>query len=126
MAVTIPIGTLTKKIQCQSSSSVRTPPASRPIDAPAAATKLYRLIARVRSAGSVNIVTIIPRMTAEVIAPPRPWMNRDAMRTGPLGLIPQTSEASVKTVRPTRKMRRRPSRSPRRPASSRTPPKAMR
>jgi hypothetical protein len=38
--VTMPIGTLTKKIQCQLIASVSTPPASRPIDAPADATKL--------------------------------------------------------------------------------------
>ncbi len=38
--VTMPIGRLTKKIQCQLSAAVRTPPASRPIDAPAEATKL--------------------------------------------------------------------------------------
>ena len=35
----MPIGTLTKKIQCQSSASVSTPPASRPIEAPAEPTK---------------------------------------------------------------------------------------
>jgi hypothetical protein len=33
-----PIGTLTKKIQCQSSACVRTPPLKSPIDAPALAT----------------------------------------------------------------------------------------
>jgi hypothetical protein len=35
-----PIGTFTKKIQCQLRLCVSTPPARRPIDAPAAATKL--------------------------------------------------------------------------------------
>ena len=39
-AVAMPIGTLTKKIQFQLRPSVSTPPASRPIDAPADATKL--------------------------------------------------------------------------------------
>ncbi len=38
-AVTIPIGILTKKIQCQLMAWVRTPPASRPTEAPAEATK---------------------------------------------------------------------------------------
>ena len=38
-AVAIPIGTLMKKIQCQLIASVRTPPASRPIEPPAEATK---------------------------------------------------------------------------------------
>ena len=36
----MPIGTLTKKIQCQLIASVSTPPASSPIEAPAEATKL--------------------------------------------------------------------------------------
>jgi hypothetical protein len=40
MPVATPIGRLTKKIQCQLMASVSTPPASRPIDAPPAATKL--------------------------------------------------------------------------------------
>ena len=40
MAVMTPIGRLTKKIQCQEIASVRTPPARRPIEAPAEATKL--------------------------------------------------------------------------------------
>ena len=35
----MPIGTLTKKIQCQEIASVSTPPARRPIEAPAEATK---------------------------------------------------------------------------------------
>jgi hypothetical protein len=38
-AVMIPIGMFTKKIQCQLMSCVNTPPASRPTDAPAEATK---------------------------------------------------------------------------------------
>ena len=38
-AVTIPIGMLTKKIQCQLIDWVRTPPASRPTEPPAEATK---------------------------------------------------------------------------------------
>ena len=39
IAVAMPIGMLTKKIQCQLIDSVRTPPASRPIEPPAEATK---------------------------------------------------------------------------------------
>ena len=37
-AVAMPIGRLTKKIQCQLMASVSTPPASRPIEPPAEAT----------------------------------------------------------------------------------------
>ncbi|MEJ7715632.1 MAG: hypothetical protein WKF40_08000 [Thermoleophilaceae bacterium] len=39
IAVATPTGTLMKKIQCQLIASVSTPPASRPIDPPAEATK---------------------------------------------------------------------------------------
>ena len=39
-AVTMPIGTLTKKIQCQSMAWVKAPPASRPTDPPATDTKV--------------------------------------------------------------------------------------
>ena len=67
-----PIGRLTKKIQCQLISCVITPPASSPIEAPAAATKLNTAIAFGCSVGSGNIVTIMPRITAEAIAPPAP------------------------------------------------------
>jgi hypothetical protein len=38
-AVAMPIGTLMKKIQCQLTAWVSTPPASRPIEPPADATK---------------------------------------------------------------------------------------
>src|SRR6266700_3571271 len=49
-----PIGRLTRKIQCQLSALVRTPPSSTPILPPPAATKPKTPIAFARSAGSVN------------------------------------------------------------------------
>ena len=76
-----PIGRLTKKIQCQLIAWVITPPSSSPIEAPAAATKLKTPIAFACSAGSGNIVTIMPRITAEAIAPPTPWTNRATIST---------------------------------------------
>ena len=88
--VAIPIGRLTKKIQCQLIAWVRTPPASRPIAPPAAATKLYTPIALACSDGFGNIVTIIPRITAEVIAPPMPWTNRAPINSAWLSASPQT------------------------------------
>jgi hypothetical protein len=71
-AVTMPIGMLTKKIQCQLIVSVSTPPSSSPSEPPATATKVYAPIAFACSRGSGNMVTIIPRITAEVSAPPTP------------------------------------------------------
>ena len=68
----------------------------------------------------------MPRITAEVIAPPMPWMNRAPISSAWLSARPQTSDADVNTVSPARKMRRRPIRSPRRPTSSNSPPNAIR
>jgi hypothetical protein len=125
-AVASPSGTLTKKIQCQSIACVITPPASSPTEPPAEATNAYTPIARACSRGLGNIVTIMPRITAEVIAPPTPCTKRAPTSTALLPASPHSSEASVKTAIPARNIRRRPIRSPRRPASSSSPPKAIR
>ena len=113
------------KIQCQLIASVRTPPASSPIEPPAEATKPKTPIAFACCAGSGNIVTIIPRITAEASAPPMPCTKRAPISISWLTEAAQTSEAVVKTVRPMRKMRRWPTRSPIRPASSSKPPKGI-
>ena len=123
--MTTATGMLTKKIQCQFTAWVSTPPASRPTAPPAEATNAKAPMARACSLGSGNIVTIMPRMTAEVIAPPTPCTNRAAIRTISLCARPQPSEARLKTVRPARNTRRRPSRSPSRPANSSSPPNAI-
>ena len=67
-----PIGRLTRKIQCQLSTSVRTPPSSTPIVPPPERTKPKTPIAFARSAGSVNRFMISERATAETTAPPSP------------------------------------------------------
>ena len=125
-AVAMPIGTLTKKIQCQLIAWVSTPPASSPIEPPAEATNAYTPIARACSPGSGNIVTIMPSTTAEVIAPPMPCTKRAMTSISWLCASPHSSEAAVKTNSPARKTVRRPIRSPKRPASSSRPPKAIR
>ena len=121
----MPIGRLMKKIQCQEMASVSTPPASRPIEPPADATKPKTPIALACSRGSGNIVTIMPRMTAEVSAPPTPWMKRAPISTPWLGATAQITDAAVNTASPVRKTRRWPIRSPIRPDSSSSPPKAI-
>jgi hypothetical protein len=68
----------------------------------------------------------MPRTTAEVIAPPAPWMNRATTSTTWLWAKPHAAEAAMKTVNPTMKIRRCPTRSPSRPASSSRPPNAIR
>ena len=121
----MPIGRLIRKIQCQLIASVMTPPSSSPIEPPAEATKPKTPIAFAWCAGSGNIVTIIPRITAEASAPPMPWTKRAPISISWLWEAAQSSEATVKIARPTRKTRRWPTRSPSRPASSSRPPKGI-
>ena len=121
-----PIGTLTRKIQCQLSTSVRTPPSSTPMLPPPEATKPKMPIAFARSAGSVNRVIISESATAETTAPPSPCTAR-AATSMPCELArPQASEATREERIPTRNSRRCPKRSPSRPPSSRKPPKVSR
>ena len=123
---TTPTGRLTRKIQCQLSTSVRTPPSSTPMLPPPAATKPKTPIAFARSAGSVNRVMISESATAETTAPPRPCTARAPTRKACELARPQASEAAVKSAIPIRKSRRCPKRSPSRPPSSRKPPKVSR
>ena len=123
--MTIPIGRLTKKIQCQLTACVIRPPASNPTAAPAEATKLKMPNALARSSGSGKRVTIMARITAELTAPPIPWTKRAPISIGCAKESPQSTDAPVKIVRPTRYTRLRPNRSPTRPASNSSPPKAI-
>ena len=76
-----PIGMLTRKIQCQSRTSVRMPPSSTPIEPPPEATKPKMPIAFARSAGSVKRIMVSESDTAEATAPPRPCTARAAIRS---------------------------------------------
>ena len=96
------MGTLTKKIQCQLTACVMSPPASNPTAAPAEAMKLKTPKALACSSGFGNRVTIIARMTAELIAPPMPWMKRAAMSIGWFIERPHRTDAAVKMPRPIR------------------------
>src|SRR6266571_3375642 len=82
--------------------------------------------ARACSRGSGNMVTIMPSATAELIAPPIPCTNLAATSIAGLTDSPHSSEAAVNTARPQIRMRLRPMRSPSRPASSSSPPNAIR
>ena len=70
-----------KKIQCQLSDCVRTPPASRPIEPPLETMNVYTLIAIARSDGFGNSVISSASTAADATAPPRPWMNRATIST---------------------------------------------
>ncbi len=106
----MPIGRLTKKIQCQLTACVISPPASRPIAAPAEATKLNTPNAFACSSGFVNRVTIMARITAELTAPPMPCTKRAAISIGWLKESPQRREAPTKMASPARYTRLRPKR----------------
>ncbi|MNT07314.1 hypothetical protein D3C72_1420140 [compost metagenome] len=118
-----PIGRLTRKIQCQLSVLVSSPPSSTPMLPPPAHTKPYTPIALARSAGSVNRFMMSESATADTTAPPRPCTARAATSRPCEVETPQASEASVNSTRPARNTRRWPYRSPSRPPSSRKPPK---
>ena len=83
-------------------------------------------IALACSRGSGNIVTTIPRITAEVSAPPTPWMNLAPISIPWLCDSAHSNDAPVNTASPVRKTRRSPTRSPSRPASSSSPPNGIR
>jgi hypothetical protein len=96
------------------------------MDAPPDPTNAYTANARARRRGSGNSVTIMPRITDAVIAAPTPCANRAAISSSGPPASPDTSDEAVKTTSPARNIRRRPTRSPSRPASSSSPPKAIR
>ncbi len=96
------------------------------MDAPAAPTNAYTPMAFARSPGSGNSATTMPSTTAEDIAAPMPCRNRAATSISALIARPQSSEASTNSVRPASSIRRRPKRSPIRPASSSRPPNGTR
>ena len=95
------------------------------MEPPDDATKANTPIAFACSRGSGNIVTIMPSTQADVIAPPMPWMKRAPTSIPWLWAAPHSSEATLKSTRPAMKMSLRPMMSPRRPASSSKPPKAI-
>ena len=101
------------------------PPKSTPAAAPEPPSAPQMPSALFRSAPSRNVVVTIESAAGEMIAAPMPCTARAPIRTPMLPARPQTSEAIVKRVRPTRKMRLRPSRSAMRPPSSRKPPNVI-
>ena len=119
----IPTGMLTRKIQCQLSASVSTPPRITPTLPPPAATKPITPIAFARSPGSVKSVMISDSATAATTAPPSPCTARATTSTPCDSATPQASEAAVKSAMPATNRRRWPNRSPSRPPRSMKPPK---
>jgi hypothetical protein len=112
-----------KKIHSQLRASVRIPPSRTPAAAPKPPTAPQTPSAMLRSRPSTKVVERIERAAGVMIAAPRPWTARAAIRDGSDQARPANSEASENTARPTKKIRRRPTRSAARPPRSRKPPK---
>ena len=126
MNVRMPMGTFTKKIQCQSSDCVSAPPASSPIEPPPADTNANMPSARACSEAPGNSVTMIARITLEAIAPPMPCKSRATISIVWSPATPHSIEAAVNRTRPERNTFLRPTRSPILPASSKKPPNVIR
>ena len=92
--------------------------------APAPDMAAYTPMARLRGGPSGNVVAMRASAVGAAMAPPIPWTTRAAMSQASLVASPPRSEAPVKMPSPTMNMRRRPKRSPVRPPSSSSPPKA--
>ena len=104
----MPIGTLTRKIQCQFSNPVSTPPSSTPTAPPPDITKPKTPIAFARSPGSVNRPMIRASATAETAAPPSPCTARPTTRKAAVGANAQATDATVNAATPPSRTRRLP------------------
>ena len=116
----MPIGTFTNITQRHETSSVSTPPATRPIAPPAAETVVNRPMARTRWGPSEKMVVRSASEDGAASAAPTPCRARAARSIQPSAAKPPTSELTVNTAMPSRKVRRRPSRSPARAPRSRS------
>src|SRR5690349_2102246 len=105
-----PIGTFTKKIHDQLSVDVSTPPIRTPAAAPKPPTAPQTPRATLRSLPSVNVVDRIDSAAGVMIAAPRPWNERAAISDASDHARPASSDDTVKSTMPLRKVRRRPSR----------------
>ena len=101
------------------------PPKRTPTAAPEPPIAPQIPSALLRSAPPSNVVVMIESAAGEMIAAPRPCTARDGDQHAVVQASPQKNDASVKTTTPTRKIRRRPSRSAARPPSSRKPPNVI-
>ena len=122
----MPTGTLTKKIHGHERVSTRMPPSSRPTAPPPTAIAAQTPSAFVRSAPSLKVAVTIESAAGETRAAPRPCSPRLTISHVEPVARAQSSEADVKSTRPTRKIFLRPARSPARPPRRRKPAEEQR
>ena len=117
---TMPIGTLSQKIQCQFTPSAMAPPTSGPIAIARPAMPPHAPSATARRSGGTALERIV-RLSGVTKAPPTPWIARATIRTSLDGASAAAADPAVKMTRPRMNIRRRPKRSPSAaPVSSRT------
>ena len=109
-SVTIPTGTLRKKIQRQPSVSVSAPPTSDPMATAIPTVALQAAIAFPRSAPR-NSWPISASPVANIAAPPMPCSARAAIRSAVLFAAPHSTDAEVDARTPATNMVLRPNRS---------------
>ena len=117
-------GTLTRKTARQPSASVSTPPSTQPEAPPPAAAAVHHATARRRSAGSANATVSRASAAGAASAAPTPCTPRLATSTAGEFASPQERDAAPNSARPSANRRRRPNRSPARPAATSSPPNA--
>ena len=109
-----PKGTLIQKIDCQPRRAVRTPPATRPIKAPAVPATWLSPSARPRSETG-NASVRIAALFANKSPAPMPWTSRNRTRLVPFGARLHRPDPIVKIANPKLYRRTRPYRSASRP-----------
>ena len=104
----IAMGTLTSKVQCHEVYSVRIPPSTKPIAAPAPESAPYTPKAFARSFESVNVTEIKLSAAGASSAAKTPCKPRAAKSISALTDIPPSAEAAAKPLSPTINIRLRP------------------
>ncbi len=120
----IAMGTLTHNVQCHDVYSVKIPPSTRPIAAPAPESAPYTPNAFARSFESVKVTEIKLRAAGARSAAKTPWSPRAANSIPAFTESPPSAEAAANPIRPTINIRLRPWKSAIRPPRRRRPPNA--
>jgi len=117
-------GAISRNTQRQPSTPFTRPPIIRPLTIPTLAVAAISDSARVRSRPGGNRLPISASAAGIAAAEPNPCAIRAATSTPSEGASPAASAAAANRTMPAISIRRRPHRSPRRPAISSVPPKA--
>jgi hypothetical protein len=114
-------GRLTKNTHRQPNSWVSSPPKNNPTIEAIPLIPAHTPSALCRSE-SWKVVVRMDSAAGVIIAAPKPWASRAPTSSPWLSANPQASEEAANSAVPAISSRRRPSRSPARPPSSRNPP----